>query len=100
MWDRRLDGQDWILFDGVSRRFTSRSRIGMHGHLRQLPDTDPVETEEWIDSLDAVVDATGERRAQFLLSRLSERAGQRDVGMPVATSTPYVNSIPTTAEPP
>lgn len=68
------------------------------GHLRQLPDADPDETEEWMQSLDAVVDVTGERRARFLLGRLSERARQRAVGMPVETSTPYVNSIPTTDE--
>src|SRR5271157_1796727 len=67
----------------------------MDGHLRQLPDTDPVETDEWIDSLDAVLEATGERRAKFLLSHLSQRARQRDVGVPIETSTPYINTIST-----
>ena len=52
----------------------------MDGHLRQLPDTDPVETDEWIDSLDAVLEATGERRAKFLLSHLSQRARQTRCG--------------------
>jgi pyruvate dehydrogenase E1 component len=26
------------------------------GHVHQLPDIDPTETKEWLDSLDAVVD--------------------------------------------
>ncbi len=33
------------------------------GHVHQLPDIDPVETEEWLDSLDAVVDTHGKTRA-------------------------------------
>ena len=67
----------------------------MDGYLRQLPDTDPVETDEWIDSLDAVLESTGERRAKFLLSHLSQRARQRDVGVSIETSTPYINTIST-----
>ena len=40
----------------------------------QLPDIDPEETAEWIDSFDAVVDAEGRTRARFLLMKLLERA--------------------------
>ena len=40
------------------------------GYLHQLPDTDPTETLEWLDSLDAVIDAHGKTRARYLLSRL------------------------------
>ena len=40
------------------------------GHVHQLPDIDPIETQEWLDSLDAVVDAHGKSRARYLLSRL------------------------------
>ena len=39
-----------VLFDGMSH---------------QLPDIDPDETAEWIDSFDAVVDAQGRTRARF-----------------------------------
>ena len=44
------------------------------GFVNQLPDIDPVETEEWLDSLDAVVETRGKTRARYLLSRLLERA--------------------------
>ena len=44
------------------------------GFVHQLPDIDPEETQEWLDSLDAVVDAHGKTRARFLISKLLERA--------------------------
>ena len=64
------------------------------GFVRQLPDTDPSETEEWLDSLDAVVDAHGKTRARFLIAKLMDRAAQLGVGVPATVSTPYVNTIP------
>ncbi|MEO7428969.1 MAG: pyruvate dehydrogenase (acetyl-transferring), homodimeric type, partial [Acidimicrobiales bacterium] len=69
------------------------------GFVHQLPDTDPGETQEWLDSLDAVVDAQGKGRARFLMSKLLERARELQVGAPATVSTPYVNSIPSEEEP-
>ncbi|MCU0269350.1 MAG: pyruvate dehydrogenase (acetyl-transferring), homodimeric type [Acidimicrobiales bacterium] len=71
----------------------------LDGYARQLPDVDPGETREWLDSLDAVVDGRGKTRARFLLSRLTERARERQVGTPAEVSTPYVNTIPTEQQP-
>src|ERR1700683_3001119 len=73
-----------MLFDGISH---------------QVPDTDPDETEEWLDSFDAVVDARGRSRARYLLMKLLERARTKQVDFPAAVSTPYVNTIPADAEP-
>ena len=64
------------------------------GFLHQLPDIDPGETQEWLDSLDAVTDAHGKTRARFLMSKLLERARELQVGTPATVSTPYMNSIP------
>ena len=69
------------------------------GYMNQLPDTDPVETSEWLDSLGAVIDVHGKTRAQYLLSRLLERARESQVSFPATVSTPYVNTIPRDAEP-
>jgi pyruvate dehydrogenase E1 component len=69
------------------------------GHVHQLPDIDPSETEEWLDSLDAVVDTQGKTRARYLLSRLMERANATQVSFPATVSTPYVNTIPREEEP-
>ncbi|WP_117000720.1 pyruvate dehydrogenase (acetyl-transferring), homodimeric type [Desertimonas flava] len=69
------------------------------GYVHQLPDTDPVETQEWLDSLDAVIDTHGKTRARYLLTSLLDRARQSQVSFPATVSTPYVNTIPREAEP-
>lgn len=68
-------------------------------YLTQLPDVDPVETGEWVEALDGVIDRLGPARAQLLLARLHQRAVDQGVPVPPGTSTPYVNTIPTPAEP-
>ena len=74
-------------------------RMIFDGHVHQLPDIDPTETIEWLDSLDAVVDTHGKTRARYLLSRLMERANESQVSFPATVSTPYVNTIPLEQEP-
>src|SRR3954471_22338649 len=69
------------------------------GFVHQHPDVDPEETQEWLDSLSAVVDAQGKTRARFLMSKLLERARELQVGHPATVSTPYVNTIPAEEEP-
>ena len=69
------------------------------GYVNQLPDIDPGETREWLDSLDAVVDVHGKARARFLLGKLLDRAGESQVSFPATVSTPYVNTIPRESEP-
>ncbi len=69
------------------------------GFMQQLPDTDPGETREWLDSLDAVVGRSGRSRARYLLARLMARANEQGVGVPAMTSTPYINTIPPEQEP-
>jgi pyruvate dehydrogenase E1 component len=65
----------------------------------QLPDIDPEETAEWLDSFDGVVDTEGRSRARFLLMKLLERARTKQVDFPAAVSSPYVNTIPRDQEP-
>jgi pyruvate dehydrogenase E1 component len=69
------------------------------GYSYQVPDIDPTETSEWIDSFDAIVESRGRDRARFLLLRLLERAREQQVGFPATVSTPYVNTIPADREP-
>ena len=65
----------------------------------QLPDIDPSETQEWLDSLDQVVDDEGENRARFLVFKLLKRARQLRVGVPPLTQTRYINTISPEQEP-
>ena len=69
------------------------------GFVHQLPDIDPTETQEWLESLDAVVDTHGKACARFLLSKLLDRASASQVSFPATVSTPYVNTIHSEYEP-
>ena len=64
------------------------------GYVHQLPDQDPEETQEWLDSLDGVISSQGKMRAQLLMAKLITRARQQNVGVPASVSTPYINTIP------
>ena len=64
------------------------------GFFHQLPDIDPEETQEWLDSLEAVVNRSGKTRARFLMRAVLQRARELQVGYPATVSTPYVNTIP------
>ena len=66
---------------------------------QQLPDIDPVETQEWIESLDALVEAAGPDRARFIIFKLLKRARQLQVGLPTLTQTRYINTISPEQEP-
>ncbi|CAN5581336.1 pyruvate dehydrogenase (acetyl-transferring), homodimeric type [soil metagenome] len=66
---------------------------------QQLPDIDPAETQEWIDSLDDVVAAVGPDRARFIIFKLLKRARQLQVGLPTLTQTRYINTISPEQEP-
>ena len=76
-----------------------RVRVIRDGLAAHLPDIDPEETAEWLDSFDAMLAAGGQQRARYLMLRLLERARESRVGVPALTSTDYVNSIPTEQEP-
>jgi pyruvate dehydrogenase E1 component len=57
------------------------------------PDADPVETREWLEAFDALVQAEGRERATFLLRRLLDHARARRVPLPPVLNTPYKNSV-------
>jgi pyruvate dehydrogenase E1 component len=62
-------------------------------------DSDPEETREWIESLEAVHAATGPNRARFLLARLLARAQAGGFVPDQLLSSDYVNTIPSRDEP-
>jgi len=65
----------------------------------QLPDIDPDETSEWLDSFDAMLDERGRERARYVMLRLLERAREKQVGVPALRSTDYINTIAPEREP-
>ncbi len=65
----------------------------------QLPDIDPDETQDWLDSLDALIGERGKTRARYVMLKLLERARENQVGVPALRSTDYINTIPPEREP-
>src|SRR4029450_1838415 len=76
-----------------------REQVTGRGALDQLPDPDPDETRDWLDSLSDVVERQGPGRARFLLRKVLSHAGTLDVGLPPLPSTDYLNTIPASAQP-
>src|SRR5687768_16254351 len=59
-----------------------------------------LETREWLESLDYVLQSGGPVRVSRLLRQLSDHARQRGVKLPFTANTPYVNTIPPAEQPP
>ncbi|HXH77549.1 MAG TPA: pyruvate dehydrogenase (acetyl-transferring), homodimeric type [Nocardioides sp.] len=79
---------------------TTPTRAVIHEGLpTQLPDIDPEETHEWLDSFDALLEGRGRDRARYVMLRLLERAREKQVGVPALRSTDYINTIPPEREP-
>ncbi len=65
----------------------------------QLPDIDPDETQEWLESLDDLIDERGRERARYVMLKLLERSREKQVGVPALRSTDYINTIHPEREP-
>ena len=62
-------------------------------------DVDAVETQEWLESLEAVLDREGPERAHFLLEQLTDLARRSGSNIPYSPHTAYVNTIPPGLQP-
>ena len=60
-----------------------------------LQETDPIETQEWLDALAAVIENEGTERAHFLLEAMIDQARRSGSNLPYNATTAYVNTIPT-----
>jgi len=56
-------------------------------------DTDPEETQEWIESIEGAIQEHGTERARFLLEKLIDFAERQGARMPFNTNTPFINTI-------
>ncbi|WP_047250308.1 pyruvate dehydrogenase (acetyl-transferring), homodimeric type [Chromobacterium subtsugae] len=57
-------------------------------------DIDPLETQEWTEALESVLDNEGAERAHFLLETMVERTRRRGAHLPFDATTAYQNTIP------
>ncbi|MFQ3245262.1 MAG: pyruvate dehydrogenase E1 component [Arenicella sp.] len=65
----------------------------------QHQDIDALETKEWVDALQSVIEADGSDRARFLLRELSDVAREAGARLPYGLNTPYINTIPVDKQP-
>jgi pyruvate dehydrogenase E1 component len=63
-------------------------------------DIDPLETQEWLESIDSVLKAHGAARAHFLLDRMIDHARRAGAYLPFRANTAYLNTIPVSRERP
>tara|TARA_B100001029_G_scaffold160229_1_gene148093 strand:- start:280 stop:1038 length:759 start_codon:yes stop_codon:yes gene_type:complete len=61
-------------------------------------DIDPLETQDWLQSLSAVISKDGNQRAHFLIKELINKAYREGANIPYTQNTPYINTIPPEAE--
>ncbi|HUQ29811.1 MAG TPA: pyruvate dehydrogenase (acetyl-transferring), homodimeric type [Usitatibacter sp.] len=66
--------------------------------MDRLQDVDPLETREWVDSLESVLEIEGPERAHFILEQLVDKARRSGAYLPYRAQTAYINTIPTHLE--
>ncbi len=64
-----------------------------------VPDVDPAETREWVESIDAVLEQAGQERAHHLLRQVHEHLQVDGVRLPYLVQSPYLNTIPVDMQP-
>ena len=57
-------------------------------------DPDSLETQEWLDALEAVLEREGAERAHYLLEKLIDKARRSGAYLPYKAQTAYLNTIP------
>jgi len=69
--------------------------VTSHGKV----DKDPNETDEWLESLDGLIESGGESRAEYVIDQLVQHAASKRLSVPLSLNTPYVNTIHAEDEP-
>ena len=67
--------------------------------IMKLEDLDPIETREWIESIDSVLKTQGAERAHYLLEQLIDHTRRSGAYLPFRPNTAYLNTITPGHEP-
>ena len=60
----------------------------------KILDTDPLETKEWIDSVNALIEHSGTERAHYIIEKIINFSRTNGIKVPFSANTEYVNTIP------
>ena len=74
------------------RQIVKREKVYPQGISKD--DIDPIETEEWIDSLKGVIENDGPSRAGYLIKKIIDEAYSEGLTLPDTRTTPYIKTIP------
>ena len=67
--------------------------------FNRIDDEDPIETREWLDSIDSVISQHGPERAHFILNKMVDYARRTGTYLPFSHNTAYLNTIPVGMQP-
>src|SRR6185503_4967516 len=67
---------------------------------KDAAELEAIETREWLESLDYVLQSGGPARVSKLLKNLADHATTKGVKPPFTANTPYINTIPASEQPP
>ena len=67
--------------------------------LNPFDDIDPIETTEWLESIDSVLSQHGPERAHFLLNQMIDYSRRSGAYLPYSPNTAYLNTISTARQP-
>jgi pyruvate dehydrogenase E1 component len=81
--------------NGGNRRGSERRALAPE----ELAELHRIETREWLESLDYVLDSGGPERVTELIDLLEQHAHRHGVRTPFSSTTPYINTIPASEEP-
>jgi pyruvate dehydrogenase E1 component len=83
-----------------NRAIPARDNVKMDNETYTQPhNIEDVEIQEWLESLDSVLESSGPEVATEILERLRAHATVSGIDLPFTANTPYANTIPLRLEP-
>jgi len=61
--------------------------------IKDILDIDPLETQDWLDSLSALIDEKGLNRAHYIIEKLINHSRSQGIKIPYSANTEYTNTI-------
>ena len=94
--EKKIEPQEILNEDKTNGQIVKREKV--YAQANSKDDIDPIETQEWIDSLKGVIENDGSGRAGYLIKKIIDEAYSEGLTLPDTRTTPYINTIPALAE--
>jgi len=94
--EKKIEPQEISNEDRRNGQIVKREKV--YAQANSKDDIDPIETQEWIDSLKGVIENDGSGRAGYLIKKIIDEAYSEGLILPDTRTTPYINTIPASAD--